>query len=344
MNELFIVSNDRFFLKKGNLYNSNKNTFTVINCFKNLKKTILIARTTYKKLRFNNKVKNIKIINIFEILKIKNLVKQRKVLVISLTPYNFFVICILLILGVNKKYIFLYLRSDGFQEYSIKFGIVGKFVYYLMLNFLKKKLNILTCSSSLQGINKSKLVYESPITNKWLNNRKKQLKNLNLNKKIKFLFIGRLRKEKGYDDLIELFNELKIKSSLTIIGNDFKYLKKKNYPKNSNIKIIGQISSENKLIKYYNKSDIFILPSYSEAFPQVILESFSRLKPVIIFNEIRFLKKVFPNGLFNCERKIRNLELNIKKIVKNYKNIQLKILKSKIHTLKNFQIQMNKII
>ncbi len=202
----------------------------------------------------------------------------------------------------------------------------------------------MTCSSSLQGIDKSKLVYESPITNKWLNNRKKQLKNLNLNKKIKFLFIGRLRKEKGYNDLIELFSELKIKSSLTIIGNDFKYLKKKNYPKNSDIKIIGQISSENKLIKYYNKSDIFILPSYSEAFPQVILESFSRLKPVIIFNEIRFLKKVFPNGLFNCERKIENLELNIKTIVKNYKNIQLKILKSKIHTLKNFQVKMNKII
>ncbi len=143
MNELFIVSNDRFFLKNGNLYNSNKNTFTVINCFKKLKKIFLIARTTHKKLRFNNKANNIKIINISEILKIKNLVKQRKVLVISLTPYNFFVICILLILGVNKKYIHLYLRSDGFQEYSIKFGIVGKLVYYLMLNFLKKKIKYL---------------------------------------------------------------------------------------------------------------------------------------------------------------------------------------------------------
>ena len=344
MNELFLVSNDKFFLKKKDLYNSNKNTFTVINCFKNLKRVSLIARTTNKKLKFSNKINNIKIINFLKIFKIKNQFKQKKTLVISLTPYNFLIVCTLLILGIKKKNIYLYLRSDGFQEYSIKFGIAGKIIYNLMLNLLKKRLNILSCSSSLKGIGKSKLIYESAITSKWLDNRKKQVKKLNLNKKIKFLYIGRLREEKGYNDLIELFNQLKIKSSLTIIGNDFRYLKKKDYPKNSNIRIIGQISSENKLINYYNKSDIFILPSYSEAFPQVILESFSRLKPVIIFNEIGFLKKVFPNGLFNCERKIEDFETTIKKIVKKYKNVQLTILKSKIYTFKDFQIQMKKII
>ena len=41
------------------------------------------------------------------------------------------------------------------------------------------------------------------------------------------MYLGRLRKEKGYNDLLELFNQLKIKASLSIVGNDFKYLKKR---------------------------------------------------------------------------------------------------------------------
>ena len=193
-------------------------------------------------------------------------------------------------------------------------------------------------------IHKSKLIYPSEITNQWLNNRKIQNKKKSLKKKIKLMYLGRLRKEKGYNDLLELFNQLKIKASLSIVGNDFKYLKKKDYPKNTNIKIFGQVSSLKKLIKYYDNSDIFILPSYSEAYPQVILESFSRLKPVIIFNEIKFLKKNFSYGLFNCDRNIKSFEKTIKKIIENYKYIQSNILKIKIHTQKNFQTQMYNII
>ena len=344
MSEIFIVSNDKFLLSKKILHNSNKNTFTVINCFKNLKKIYLIARISKKKYKFKNKLKNVQILSFLNIFKIREYIKKRKILIISLTPYNFLVCLTLLIFGVERKNMFLYLRSDGFKEYSIKFGVVGELIYGLMLNFLKKKLSILSCSSSLRGIEQSKLIYESAITSKWLTNRKKQIKKINLNKRIKLLFIGRLRKEKGYNDLIDLFHQLKIKCTLTIVGNDFKYLNKKDYPNNSNIQIIDQISSENKLINYYNNSDIFILPSYSEAFPQVILESFSRLKPVIVFNEIKFLRNIFPNGLFTCERNIKNFEKTIKKIIKRYKYTQLKILNNKIYTFKDFQSQIRKMI
>ena len=62
-----------------------------------------------------------------------------------------------------------------------------------------------------------------------------------------------------------------------MIGNDYKYLERKNYPKNKNIKIISQVSNLKELIKYYDKCDIFILPSYVEAYPQVILNR--RLNP-----------------------------------------------------------------
>ena len=36
---------------------------------------------------------------------------------------------------------------------------------------------------------------------------------------------------------------------------------KKSIPKNRNIKIYGQVSSTQELIKFYNDTDIFILPS-----------------------------------------------------------------------------------
>ena len=43
----------------------------------------------------------------------------------------------------------------------------------------------------------------------------------------------------------------------------------------SNIKLVGRIPNE-KLFGYYDKNDVLILPSYTEAFPLTILESMAR--------------------------------------------------------------------
>ena len=343
MSEVFIVSNDRFYKEKNNFYNSNKNTFTIINCFRKFKKVNLIGRNSKEKLRFKEKFYNTKITNISNLFEKKKEIKSKRILIISLSPYNFFISCLLLILGANKKNMYLFLRSDGYEEYKIKLGIVGYFFYGLMLGILKKRLNILSCSKSLTGIYNSKLVFPSEITNKWLSNRKKQIKKSIKNKKVKLLYLGRFRKEKGYESLINLFNELKIKADLTMVGNDFKYLKKNQYPKNRNIKIYGQVSSTQELIKFYNDADIFILPSYVEAYPQVILESLSRLKPIIVFNEIEYLKKTFSFGLVNCERNINDFEKTLKRIMRNYNKIQKDIFKREIYSLKNFELNMLKI-
>ena len=344
MSEIFIVSNDRFFLDKKNFFNSNKNTFTIINCFKKLRKVYLIARKSAIRLKFKNKINNIELLDLFGLFKILNLVKQRKIIVVSLTPYNFLISFIMILLGIKKKNIFLFLRIDGFIEYKIKFGLIGYLVYGVMFNLLKKNITILSCSKSLTGVNKPKLIFPSEITNSWLQNRKKNQKVILKNKTINLLYLGRFRKEKGYESLINLVNELKMNVNLKMVGNDFKYLKKAHYPKNKKIKIFGQISSNNKLIKFFDQSDIFILPSYIEAYPQVILESLSRLKPIVIFNEIQYLKKTFPYGLYNCKRNKRDFEKKLKMIIKNYEKIQISILKKKIYTLENFTTQINKIL
>ncbi len=343
MSEIFIVSNDKFYIEKKNFFNSNKNTFTIINCFKKFKRINLIARNSKKKLRFKERLSNTKIINIFSLFERKFEIKNTKILIISLSPFNFLISCLLLILGASKKNIYLFLRSDGYEEYRIKLGNIGYYLYGFMLGILKKKLNILACSKSLTGIDKPELVFPSEITDIWLRNRKKQLKKITKEKKINLLYLGRFRKEKGYASLISLFKRLDIKAELIMIGNDFRYLKKSEYPNNKNIKIFGQISSTKELIRYYNNSDIFILPSYIEAYPQVILESLSRLKPIVIFNEIEYLKKTFSFGLVNCKRNEQDFEKTLKKIIKNYHKIQINILRREVYSSKIFELKMEKI-
>ena len=103
MSEIIIVSNDKFFLKKKKIFNSNKNTFTIINCFNKFKKIYLIARISKKKYKFGEYIRNIQILDILKIFKIQNQIKNKKILIISLTPYNFLISFLLIIIGADKK-------------------------------------------------------------------------------------------------------------------------------------------------------------------------------------------------------------------------------------------------
>ena len=103
MNEIFIVSKDRFFFKKKEFFNSNKSTFTWIKCFNEFKKIYLIARVSGKKLKFKNKIGKIKLLKFFDLFNIKEKIRDKKILIISLTPFNFLVSWVLIILGANKK-------------------------------------------------------------------------------------------------------------------------------------------------------------------------------------------------------------------------------------------------
>ena len=341
MEKVFIVSNDKFYLSNNGFFNSNKNTYTIINSISRFCKVYLIARKTKLKKKFYMNLNNVSFLGIQKLFNKTNKIQNSKVLIISLTPFNFFICLILKILGAKKKNFYLFLRSDGFEEYKIKFGKLGYLTYWLMLTILKDKLNILSCSRSLTGNFKFKLLFPSEINDKWLS--KRTISKKNYIKIPKLLYMGRFRKEKGYLSLINIFKKLDYQSRLTMIGNDQKYLKKKDYPNNENIKVLGQVTDDNSLIKHYDKCDILILPSYIEAYPQVILESLSRLKPIIIFNEIKYLKKTFKFGLFNCDRDEKSLALTIEKIINNYQNIQKKILKEKIFMQKSFFLSMKKI-
>ena len=343
MKKIFIVSNDKFYIENKNFYNSNKNTFTILKSLNEFSEVCLIARKNNLKEKFHMSFNNVYFLKIINLINKISDIGNSKALIISLTPFNFLVSAVLILMGMKKKNFYLFLRSDGFEEYRIKFGKLGFYIYWLMLNILKNKLNILSCSRSLTGNFKFKLLFPSEIKGKWLTNRKIMVKKKIFSSKVNILYMGRFRKEKGYLSIINIFAKLSNQYKLTMIGNDQKYLKLNDYPRNPNIKLFGQVTKDSTLIGYYDKNDILILPSYIEAYPQVILESLSRLKPIIIFNEIRHLKKTFKFGIFSCNRDEKSLESTIKKIMNNYTNIQKNILKEKIFTQKEFFLDIKKI-
>ena len=68
------------------------------------------------------------------------------------------------------------------------------------------------------------------------------------------------------------------------------------------------------------------MPSFIEGFPKVISESLARSKPVIIFEDIKYVIHG-RKGIFVCKRNEKSLRKTTKHILKNYKKIQTQIKK-----------------
>jgi len=94
--------------------------------------------------------------------------------------------------------------------------------------------------------------------------------------------------------------------------------------------------NKNKIIEYYDQSNIFILPSFTESAPKVIWESLARLRPVIVFDDIMQVsqKKI---GVYVCKRNSISLIKTASYIIKNYKSIQAQIKKNNFPLKNQFQ-------
>ena len=70
---------------------------------------------------------------------------------------------------------FVILRSDGFKEYSIKYGFFGKKLYEFFFNKILKKLKPIVVTDTLSNIKNFKYlkIFPSEITKIWSENLKK---------------------------------------------------------------------------------------------------------------------------------------------------------------------------
>ena len=256
--------------------------------------------------------------------------KNSKYLLVSISPYTFLACIFLKLLGKTP---ITYLRSDGFAEYKLILGLIGKAIYYLMFTITSLASHLISCRKYILRGKKGDIVHPSQLDADWFNKIKEKTVD-----EIKLLYVGRIRKEKGIFSLLKLVKD-KNDFKFTIVGAE------KNFQNinQSNIFIHPNENNKRNLIKFYDDHEIFILPSFTEGYPMVLLESLARLRPAIIFEDIKHVvgdKK----GVFVSKRKYETLLETISHIKNNYKTIQLEMKKNNLPTNKEFIKNMANII
>ena len=255
--------------------------------------------------------------------------KEKNYLIISVTPYTFFAY---LILFIFKKKIFIYLRSDGHEEYKAILGFIGPLIYHIMYAVVTFKSNIIICQKRLTK-KKSVLVFPSELDVNWKNAITKPLLD-----KPRLLYVGRMKVEKGIFSLFKIFDKLTIDVELSVVAKneDLKINNKK-------IKLINFENNISALIKIYDNHNILILPSFTEAHPKVVDESLARERPVIIFEELS-QKIQNRQGVFVSKRNAKSLAQTIEFIMRNYSNIQEGMKKNILPTKQEFISHMTQIL
>ena len=325
--KLFIISNESISLQDGKFYCDNIDIKSTPEGLSKKFEINLFGRKSIKNRSHEIKIKKINIFNnIFSyVTSVIKAAKENnsKYLIISISPYTFIISLFLKFFG--KKPI-IYLRSDGYGEYKAILGKSGYLIYHFMFIIITSISNLISCREYILKGKNGKIVSPSQLDSIWL----RKSKSLEI-KNFKLLYVGRIRVEKG---IYFLSNLIKNKRDifLSIVGAE----RGSSYNLNqSNLKVFPTQNNKAKLIKFYDDHNIFILPSFTEGHPMVLLEALARRRPVIIFDEIKHVigdKK----GIFVAKRNFINFFGTLNHIKKNYKRIQKDMKKNKLPTNKEF--------
>ena len=309
MKELYIIVNEKIYEKDNNYFCENKDIQSIINYLSFKYNLIVISRfsASIKPFRLNKvlKILNLKLTKLLKFfLFIFGFLRKRKILIISITPFNFIIFLIFKIFFICKFY--LYLRSNGYEEYETILGKKYIWIYDFMFKYMIKYSEVISCHERLYK-KKCHILYPSELNFSW---KKKINKNSYINNTINILYVGRFKVEKGIYSLIDIHSKLPNNIKLTLVGNG------DNIKINDErIRLINFVKNEKQLINIYDSANIFILPSYTESHPKVIDESLSRMRPVIIFNDIKYVIQD-RYGVFSVKRS----HLELIKIINYLKN------------------------
>ena len=338
MKELYVIANEKIYSNKDNFFCENKDIQSIINFLVLKYNLFFISRSSNSKKPFQlnsiYKIFNFSCLKFFSFLSfLFNLKKDRKkILIISITPFNFIIFYLFKLLYKCKFY--LYLRSDGYEEYENILGKKYVWVYDFMFKYITKYSEVISCHERLYK-KKCHILSPSELTENW---SKKIKKNYFSKNTINILYVGRFKIEKGIYSLLNIFSQLPKNIKLTLVGNGDPIK-----TQDDRIKVINFIDDESKLINVYDSSNIFILPSYTEAHPKVIDEALSRLRPVIIFNDIKHVvNKRY--GVFSVKRNVNELLKKINLIRKKNKFINNILLKNRLPKKNDFLDELYRIV
>ncbi len=130
------------------------------------------------------------------------------------------------------------------------------------------------------------------------------------NDKIHFLYLGRIMKEKGMDELFaafkRLYSELGDKIQLDLVGfYDDDYEAKVNELVNNGMAVFHGFQSEPR--PFYASADCVVMPSYHEGLSNVLLEAAAMGRPIIT-TDIHGCKETVSNGISGLLCKVQDEE------------------------------------
>ena len=321
-NPLVIINNEKVFKQGSEHYCDNLDMKVLPEGLSVQHDVEFIVRSSKIKGSQQLNLENIKVAsNIFKFIYfIINTFKKKRAsyLLITITPYTF---VSFLILFLFRKKTYIYLMSSGHEEWKHILGSWSVWIFHAMYLIVSKNSSVIVCHERLFNKEKSYQVYPSRLDSKWFTNHKEISTD-----KVKLLYVGRINPEKGIYDFLKMYDQVKIKTEFSIIG-DSKNLK----VNNNNIRLSGYVSEPQSLIDVYDAHNIMILPSFTEAHPYVVDECLSRIRPVIIFEDISYIIRD-KKGVFVSKRNIESFSKTLEYVIKNYYEIQKDIKKNKLPT------------
>lgn len=143
------------------------------------------------------------------------------------------------------------------------------------------------------------------------------------------IFIGRLKSVKGVEYLIEamgLLGQKDVKTKLLLVGDGAERERLEQLVKEleltKNVMFVGRVSNED-IPKFLTMSDILVLPSLTEGFPNTILEAMASGLPIIATN-IRGIPEIIKNGENGFLVESKNPEAIAEKILSLFENNELR--------------------
>ena len=205
----------------------------------------------------------------------------------------------------------VYVNSNSLKKYILK-----------NISISPKKISVIGHGSTngvdIEFFNKNDKINISAITFK---------RKFNLINKFTFIFIGRIVKDKGIEELLKAFVKLNNKISntrLILLGRQEQDLNPINDEAKNTIlsnKNIINLGYRNDVRTYLTASNCLVLPSYREGMPNVVLQAGSMKIPSIVtnINGCNEIIKNKVNGLIVQPKNINSLYLAMKKITTDRK-------------------------
>ena len=216
---------------------------------------------------------------------------------------NWYNLIVIVISKFHNKKVFVRDEINNLKKRSFLNKFFNKVFFYIIDDFIDCYLSIgIENTNTLKkyGINKKK-IFNVPYV---VDNKFFYLKKKNVQQKLKILFTGKLIHKKGCDILLKSIfllnkkNDFKNKTDVIIVGegnlkNNYLELKKK--LNLNNVKFCG-FKNQNLIKKYYNNSNLFIMPSREENWGLAVNEAMASSNAIICSNSVGCSKNLVKNN------------------------------------------------